>query len=284
MSEDVTGRRPISPIDYREPGSMTSLDPAQVRLADGLPDDPAGICAAVQSLFIQPDDATAAGIPRDRLVEKNIRPVRALIEVLTALDPAPLCQPRTPANRVVGTCRHFATLSCALLRLRGTPSRARCGFATYFRRGLNVDHWITEYWQAQERRWVRVDTEILGQSLLGRPDDLAAGEFLTGGEAWTWYRSGAVDGQLFGVAGVSHAWGPAEIRGNAIRDLAALCKREMLPWDEWGRMEASYAGKTGRGYDRLIDDVAAVCASEDSFAVTRLYASEDLAVPAEMIS
>lgn len=273
----------FSPLDYSRPGPMTSLDPAQVRLADGLPDDPAGICAAVQSLVIQPGDATAAGVQDHRLAEKNIRPVRRLIEVLAALDPAPLHQPRTPASRVVGTCRHFATLSCALLQLRGIPARARCGFATYFVAGRNVDHWITEYWRDEERRWVRIDTEILGHSVVSRPDDLVAGQFLTGGEAWAWYRSGSVDGQLFGVPGIDDAWGPAEIRGNAIRDLAALCQREMLPWDEWGRMEASYAGNTGADYDRLIDGVAATCAGGTSAAVAELYASQDLAVPQDMI-
>jgi hypothetical protein len=263
---------------------MTSLDPAQARLADGLPDNPVGICAAVQGLVIQPDDATAVGVPEHRLAEKAIRPVSALIEALAVLDPAPLRHPRAPGKRVVGTCRHFAVLSCALLRLRGIPARARCGFASYFLPGHNVDHWIIEYWQDEEHRWVRVDTEILGQPLVGSPDDLAAGEFLTGGEAWTLCRSGQADPQLFGVAGVSYAWGAAEIRGNAIRDLAALYRREMLPWDEWGRMEASYAGKTGPDYDRLIDTVAATCGSGDSSAVARLYASQDLAVPRDMIS
>jgi hypothetical protein len=274
----------FEPVDYRLPGPMTSLDPAQTRLTDGLPDDPAGICAAVPGLVIQPGDAAAAGVPEHRLAEKNIRPVRDLIEVLAALDPAPLHEARPPAKRVVGTCRHFVALSCALLQLRGIPARTRCGFATYFIAGRNVDHWITEYWQTAEHRWVRIDSEILRQPVVASPDRLKAGEFLTGGEAWTWYRSGSVDGQLFGVAGVDYAWGAAEIRGNAIRDLAALCQREMLPWDEWGRMRASYEGKTGPGYDRLIDNVAATCASEDSSAITRLYAHEDLAVPHDMIS
>ena len=36
-----------------------SLDPAQAGLADGLPDNPVGICAAVQSLVIQPDEDLA---------------------------------------------------------------------------------------------------------------------------------------------------------------------------------------------------------------------------------
>ena len=39
--------------------------------------------------------------------------------------------------------------------------------------------------------------------------------------------------------------GPGEIRGNLVKDLAALNKVEMLSWDESGRMTAAYAGETG---------------------------------------
>jgi hypothetical protein len=146
---------------------------------------------------------------------------------------------------VIGTCRHFAVLACALLRYRGIAARARCGFATYFQRGQGVDHWITEYWHDREERWVRVDPEILGQQVLQRPQDLAAGQFLTGGEAWAAFRSGQIDAAWFGVYGTAN-WGPAEIRGNAVRDLAALNKVETLPWDEWGRMHASYVVRSRR--------------------------------------
>ena len=76
---------------------------------------------------------------------------------------------------------------------------------------------------------------------------------------------------------------PAEIRGNAVKDLAALNKVEMLPWDEWGRMTASYEGRTGAEYDELIDVVAEVCAGDDTAAMVALYESEDLAVPTELI-
>ncbi|MEV5888008.1 hypothetical protein [Nonomuraea fuscirosea] len=71
----------------------------------------------------------------------------------------------------------------------------------------------------------------------------------------------------------------AEIRGNAIRDLAALRKTETLPWDEWGRMTASYEGKTGSDYDLLIDEVAETCAADSPEAVDRLYSSADLRFP-----
>jgi len=59
---------------------------------------------------------------------------------------------------------------------------------------------------------------------------------------------------LFGVHEVEHAWGIGEVRGNAVRDLAALNKVEMLPWDEWGRMDASYRGETGADYRKRIEN------------------------------
>ncbi|MBF8193319.1 transglutaminase domain-containing protein [Nonomuraea sp. K274] len=270
-------------IDYARPGPFTTLDTDQLFLAAGLPSDPVEICRAVGGLVLHPYEAAAQPLPEERTAEQNLRPASAIVRALTRLDPAPLDTPRPAHLRVVGTCRHFATLSCALLRLRGIPARARCGFATYFVPGRSVDHWITEYRRADERRWVRVDSQILGGDQVARPQDLAEGEFLTGGEAWTRYREGAVDPDTFGVSGTTDAWGVAEIRGNAIRDLAALRKMETLPWDEWGRMAASYEGTTGPDYDLLIDEVAATCAAAAPDAVDRLYHSADLRVPDELV-
>jgi hypothetical protein len=166
--------------------------------------------------------------------------------------------------------------------LRGIAARARCGFGMYFRPGLSLDHWITEYWHEAAGRWVRVDTQHLEHSFVSHPEDLAPGEFLTGGEAWTGYRHGGIDAAAFGVAGTGN-FGPAEISGNTIRDLAALNKVEMLPWDEWGRMTAAYAGQTGPDYDELIDEVAAACASDSPRHVADFYSRPELRVPAELI-
>lgn len=276
MADDV--------LRYSQPGPFTSLDPAQLALVEGLPDDPVEICAVAQGLVIQPSDAAASGIDAGRLEEKNIRPARRLIAVLTALDASPLQGARAPEKRVIGTCRHFTVLACAFLRARGIPARARCGFGTYFIEGRGIDHWITEYWSDGDHRWVRVDTEHLGKIPVGHSDDLSPDEFLTGGEAWVRYRAGLVDAQMFGVVGTDDAWGPAEISGNAVRDLAALCDREMLPWDEWGRMTAAYEGTTGPDYDRLIDVLADTCAEDDTPALARLFGHADLAVPGRLLS
>ena len=269
-------------IDYTVPGPLTDLTTIRPAALERIPSEPAGICRPAHTLVIQPSDAKALGLPDERFSENQLRPAAALVEALLALNPASLDVPRTPDRRVVGTCRHFAVLTCALLRYRGIAARVRCGFATYFQPGQGLDHWITEYWQEQDKRWVRIDTEILGQSILAEPEDLRPGQFLTGGEAWQAFRSGHIDAARYGVYGTGN-WGPAEIRGNAIKDLAALNKVEMLPWDEWGRMDASYKGQTGADYDDLLDMIADVCASDDPSTVAALYARGELRVPPELI-
>ena len=267
-------------IDYAVAGPLTTIGAVHKAALDDLPSEPVEICRLVHDLVVQPTDAQGLGLSEDRFAENQLRPVEDIIGALLVLESSPLAVSRKPDRRVIGTCRHFAVLSCALLRYRGIAARVRCGFATYFQPGQGVDHWITEY--RHKGRWVRIDSEIVGDSVVVKPEDLAVGEFLSGGEAWTAFRDGRIDAARFGVYGTEN-WGPAEIRGNAVKDLAALNKVEMLPWDEWGRMDASYQGKTGPDYDALIDRIAAVCAADDGGAIAGLYASEDLAVPASLL-
>jgi hypothetical protein len=118
---------------------------------------------------------------------------------------------------------------------------------------------------------VRIDSEILGFDLVDCPEDLADGQFLTGAEAWAAYRAGA-DPMTFGVAGTEN-WGAAEIVGNAIRDLAALNKVEMLPWDEWGPMRSWYEHGLTPEVEALMDALAAALAAADEVTISELYAN-----------
>jgi len=264
------------------PGLLTAINDDVAPALAGLPDDPVELCRVAQGLVMLPGLAPGFGIAEDRQQERSIRSASAILRRLIELENAPIEEPRAADRRVVGTCRHFALLSTAFLRHRSIPARARCGFAGYFVPDKYVDHWITEYHDGN--RWVRVDAEILSFSFVEHPDDLAPGEFLTGGEAWTFLVEGGADALDFGVDGVAHAWGIAEVRGNAIRDLASLNKVETLPWDEWGRMTASYRGETGAEFDALVDVVAEACASDDAAVIEATYRSEDLTAPPELLA
>jgi len=203
---------PPDRIAYDEPGPLTTIAPDLLERVAALADDPVKLCRAAQFLVILPEMATAAGVPDARQTEREIRSVTEMLRLIFTLNPEPIGARRTPEQRVVGTCRDFSVMSCAFLRLRGIPARSRAGFATYFQPGQYLDHWIAEYWHADEQRWVRVDSEILGFPLVEKPHDLAVGEFLTGGEAWRACKNGA-DPMTFGVLGVDYAWGIAEVRG-----------------------------------------------------------------------
>lgn len=270
---------------YAEPGPLTQLSQEQQGWVNEVGDDPTVLCRVAQGLLVAPGDAFGAGLSEQRMQERNLRPAQALFERAMELDPSvPLGHPRAPQRRVVGTCRHFAVLATSFLRAVGVPARARCGFARYFVPPKSVDHWIVEHWSTDERRWVRVDPEYLDRDTPGpsTPADLRPGEFLAAGEAWQLVRSGRDDPMSYGVFGTDN-WGPGEIRGNAMRDLASLAaKIEMLPWDEWGPMADSYAGETGDDFDELIDRASDAMSSADAHEVQRVYAQ--LIVPPDMVT
>jgi hypothetical protein len=254
---------------YRQPGPLTALRPEQVDMVRALDLGPVGLCQVAQGLFRHPGTADGTNLSPEQMAERGARPAWRSLARALELDKV-LYGPRSPDKRVCGTCRHFAVMATALLRATGVAARARCGFATYFQPPKKLDHWVTEYWDEDNSRWVRLDPEVLGLEVVPQADDLAPGMFLTGGEAWQLVRNGPEDAADFGVAGTNN-WGPAEVRGNLLRDLAALVKTEVLPWDEWGPMRGSYEGLTGEDFDQAMDGVADVCNREDSEGIERAH-------------
>jgi hypothetical protein len=110
------------------------------------------------------------------------------------------------------------------------------GFGAYFTPGKYEDHWVCEYWNADEARWVPVDSQLdaLQRQVLGipfDPRDVPRDRFLVGGKAWHMYRAGQADPDDFGIFDMHGMW---FIRGDLVRDLRALNKVEILPWDGWG--------------------------------------------------
>jgi hypothetical protein len=194
----------------------------------------------------------AIEFPPDRWDDVNTRSAGMMIDRVLALNPRPLNAPRGQQERMLGNCYHQALLTCALLRHAGIPARARAGFADYLDRGKWTDHWICEV--GCDDSWRRFDADV--------DKYLEEETFLTGGEAWAACREGRGEPELFGFEDARGWW---FIRNNVVRDFAALCKLELLPWDFWGLMVGQDADRP----DELIDELAAQC-SDDSACESRV--------------
>jgi transglutaminase superfamily protein len=141
---------------YARPGAMTSAGDHAARLA-GLPDDVGALARIVQGLAIHEfvaSDFYGVRIPDSRRSESHLRRVDRMLDRLLAIDDRPLTTARPADKRLVGVCHHFMLLLVAMLRAKGVPARARCGFGAYFNPGFFEDHWVCEYWKAADARWV----------------------------------------------------------------------------------------------------------------------------------
>lgn len=228
---------------YARPAAMTSVG-RFLPLVEALPRDVAPLAGIVQGLVIHEHIAPAYGVTlsdEDR-GSVHIRPAERLLERIVARDDRPLDVAREPAERLAGNCRHFTVLMVAALRAHGTPARARCGFGAYFGTGTFEDHWVCEYWHAEQQRWILVDAQIDERQREMFPidfdlTDVPRDRFLVAGDAWAQCRAGTADPDKFGLSLLDEA-GYWWIAGNLMRDAAALCNLELLPWDTWGAMPA----------------------------------------------
>lgn len=272
---------------YATPGPMTDLSGCAPAVLEGLPDAPSDLMKVVRGCVVSDLMLAEYGlrVPEGR-TDPQIRPAAAMVERIRELDGSPLVNARPPLARFLGNCRHFATLSCALLRNKGIPARVRPGFAGYFAPDTWMDHWIIEYWSASER-WIRVDPQYSDKWLQKlHPDatseSVAQNMYLSGGETWQRCRRGELDPNRCNMGGTN--WGIGEVRGSALFDFAALNQQEMLPWDTWGRMKAAYRGETDNAYDELLDSISDLTSRDDFVAIRELYeANDDVRVPASLL-
>ena len=98
------------------------------------------------------------------------------------------------------------------------------------------DHWVTEYWNEEQSRWILVDAQLdeLQCDVMKIPFDtldVPRDQFVVGGRAWQMCRGGEQDPDKFGIFDMH---GLGFVRGNLVRDVASLNKMELLPWDCWG--------------------------------------------------
>jgi hypothetical protein len=268
---------------YRQPGAMTDAG-KHAALFDALAEDVPSIAKAVPGLLLHRHIAPAYGekLSPERISEAQLRDADKILGCVLDHDKGALTRERPLAKRTIGVCRHYTVLLVAMLRAKGFAARSRCGFASYFEKGKFLDHWVGEYWNESRERWVMVDAQMddVQRKVFFvdfDPLDVPRDRFLIAGDAWKLCRDGAADPGAFGVMDM-HGWW--FIAGNVVRDIAALNKMEMLPWDVWGEMPQPGSELNAAQFKRF-DDLAAMTRDPDKHfdELMRGYKSDTLKVP-----
>jgi len=268
---------------YSTPGRMTELGPHADELA-GVGDDLQRAVDTVQGLLLHLFWSQAYGVDNTtRQDEVQHRSAIEILDLCKRIDPRPLTEAREPKNHALLNCRHFSTLTTAILRAAGRPARARCGFAEYFEEGWGVDHWVVEYWDGSGWKMADAQLDTLQRTFKNMqfdPLDVPRDQFLVAGEAWRRCRAGEDEGDRFGLdQSLRGLW---FVEGNVPRDLASLNKMELLPWDSWGVMLEG--NSEHHRYDALFDRVADVTVRATFDEVRSLYEDELLRVPDTVMS
>lgn len=233
-------------------------------------------------------DWTENGITPDRIRETDTRYASPMFGRVIDLN-ADIRDPDRSANqRLIGCCRDFTLFFVAMARHKGIPARSRVGFAAYFVPGLYLDHVVAEVWDEMEKRWRLVDAELEtgyvdpndGEVL--DPLNLGRDKFVVAPQAWLACRRGEADPEAFLVAPDFEVPGTKSwpyMLHNLVHDVAALNKREMLLWDDWG-ISAEWESITDEQMSTL-DHLAATLVSPDVLLedVQRIHDRDEFRVP-----
>ncbi len=144
-------------------------------------------------------------VPWYRQPEDDIFPTAAaMLAELYRRDERGFIKDRKEEDRLIVTCRFVSILMASILKSKKIPCRVRSGFASYFKgfRKKSIDHWINQYWDEKERRWVTIDVDgSLESYLTFNPYDIPEGVFDFPADVWLAVRSGKINSGRFWNAG-----------------------------------------------------------------------------------
>ena len=84
----------------------------------------------------------------------------------------------------------------AILKSKGIPARCRSGFSPYCSPGISGDHWLNQYWNENEKRWITFDADGFFD-LEFNQFDIPVDKFDWAAKTWLDIRHKKVDGQQF---------------------------------------------------------------------------------------
>lgn len=153
----------------------------------------------------------------------------ALTAELFRMDERGFVMDRSAENKIVVTCRYVSVLMSAILKAKGIPARSRAGFAPYFQQGISMDHWINQYYNEKESRWVTFDADGFYEEsgMFSFQYDMPQDCFDWVAKAYLEVRRGKTDGRQYLYAdGLGTCSLPALIR-YLIYDFHALMNNEL---------------------------------------------------------
>ncbi|NSZ16648.1 transglutaminase-like domain-containing protein [Agrobacterium vitis] len=210
--------------------------------------------------------------------------LRSVADILSVAVKRNLIEGDSAQHKVGGVCRDFAILAVSIFRERGTPARLRVGFADYLVQGYWEDHWLCEWYDVG--RWKRLDVEFA--AIEGVPFDtldVPHERFLTASEAWFRTKEDPEIASRFGVSSLELG-GEWFVAGSLFREIAALRRLELKPWDYWGlsedlsRVSTDWSQQTRTTLDQL----ALLLKNSDVDGDGEPKALADLPLPTRVVS
>jgi Transglutaminase-like superfamily len=179
---------------------------------------------------VNPAYGKISEVPWYRQAEDDYFPTAAaMLAELYHRDPRGFVSDRSPANKLIVTCRFVAILVASILKSRGIPARVRAGYAPYIPSDHIEDHWITQYWHAPEERWVTIDADGSLEQFSFDTFDMPSGTFTFGADAWLSVRAGRQDPDAYRIHGPTAL---DELAAQVFADFHCLMNNE-IPYTQY---------------------------------------------------
>ncbi len=134
---------------------------------------------------------------------------------------------RKETDKLILTCRFVAIITATILKSKNIACRVRSGFAPYFEDdNKSWDHWINQYYDEKQKRWVTIDVDGSWHDLAFDPYDIPEDKFDFSAKAWLDSRAEKIDPKRFQNAGGFEGFYP--IAWGLLYDFHCLMNREII--------------------------------------------------------